>query len=211
MPDYQLSKIYKIDVPGHGVYVGSTTKPFLSQRRSRHVEASKIPKKMNRLIYQAINQLDSKWLGIKLELVESYPCSSINELRQRKAHWIRLLNANLNIVVPGRTQKEYREDNRERRCAVMKKWYQQNRDEQLEKAKTTGRVCYEQNKEKLAARRAENVKCPEFDKELRRDSCINHLRIVHKNPLANCPECNKELQKDSIPRHLKAIHNSTIS
>lgn len=85
MPDYQLSKIYRIDVPGHGVYVGSTTKRYLSQRRGGHIADSIKPEKLSMLLYQAINKIETRWQGIQLELVESYACNSVDELRQREA------------------------------------------------------------------------------------------------------------------------------
>ena len=47
-----------------------------------------------------------------IELHETYPCASKEELHARENHWIRQLGT-LNMAIPGRTDKEYREDNAE--------------------------------------------------------------------------------------------------
>jgi hypothetical protein len=110
--DYQLFKIYRIDVPQCEIYVGSTTKRYLSQRRGGHVADSKKPERSNMLLYETINISNTKWLGIQVELVESYPCNTVDELRQREAYWIRLLKPEFNHDMPGRTCREWKKENK---------------------------------------------------------------------------------------------------
>jgi hypothetical protein len=57
------------------------------------------------------------------------------------------------------------------------------REENKEKCKVFGKAYYEQNREKLLARRAENVSCPVFADKMRRDSCDAHLRNVHNTSI----------------------------
>ena len=47
-----------------------------------------------------------------IELHEPYPCLSKEELHARENYWVRQLGT-LNMVIPGRTIKQWREDNKE--------------------------------------------------------------------------------------------------
>jgi hypothetical protein len=65
-------------------------------------------------------------------LIEEYPCSSKDAKNAREGHYIRELNC-VNKVIPGRTGKQYNEDNKEKR----KEYYQQNYNKIVEKRKET--------------------------------------------------------------------------
>jgi hypothetical protein len=156
MPDYMLSKIYKITVPDHGLYVASTTQKLLSSRRSGHVALSRSRSGM--LLYQAVNALETKWDNIHLELVESYPCNHVDKLRKREAFWIKKLKANLNKTIPGRTNAEWRADNKEYIFSAKKKYRDENKEkiaekkrkdrlEHIEELKAKDKAYYEKNKE----------------------------------------------------------------
>ena len=59
-------------------------------------------------------------------MIENYPSKVLYDLRQREGYWIRQLGS-LNIVVAGRTQKEYVNENvnnyREKEHMNDKKYY----------------------------------------------------------------------------------------
>ena len=102
MRDYNQSKIYKIineELKGL-VYYGSTTAP-LKQRYTEHKSKS--------------NNCSSKIMFSvgtpEIILLEEYPCSSKEELIKRERYWIEG-NECVNHHIPGRTLKEYRDDNK---------------------------------------------------------------------------------------------------
>ena len=147
MPDYSLGKIYKI--VGNGkVYVGSTTRPLLSQRLAKHKSeykgwvngtASYVAS------YECVDDPDCY-----IELIELYPCSCVDELRKCEGKWIRELEC-VNRCVAGRTFKEYkkewREANKEQIVEQSKAYYEANKEEIAEKQK----AYYEANKEQRKA------------------------------------------------------------
>jgi hypothetical protein len=47
-----------------------------------------------------------------MELIEIYSCKSKKELLVREGYWVKTLNATLNDHMPGRTPKEYYEENK---------------------------------------------------------------------------------------------------
>jgi hypothetical protein len=95
MPDYKLSKIYKIEVLGHGLFVGNTAQKKLSSRRAGHVRDSvRVPDFIP--LYTAINSRPRKWDEIKIILLESFPCNTHDELEARTQFWIDQLKPNLN-------------------------------------------------------------------------------------------------------------------
>jgi hypothetical protein len=108
MPDYQLAKIYMLtcDNPDF-VYYGSTTQRLLCDRLSGH----KYEFKNNKLF--CTSKLLFEVGNVKIELVENFPCNDKNELNAREAHYIRN-NKCVNKCIPGRTDKEYKQDNKNR-------------------------------------------------------------------------------------------------
>jgi len=58
---------------------------------------------------------------------EDFPCESKDQLTAREAHFIRSLKC-VNKFVPGRTDKEYREDTKDKISTRMKDYRDKNRD-----------------------------------------------------------------------------------
>jgi hypothetical protein len=63
-------------------------------------------------LYVAINARESKWNGVHLNLVESYPCNSSDELRAREQYWIDQLKPYLNVSSPYVLEEEQKERKR---------------------------------------------------------------------------------------------------
>ena len=142
MPDYSLGKIYKI--VGNGkVYVGSTTRPLLSQRLAKHRCDYKyyVNGRLDRYITSCECVSDP---DCYIELLELCPCSCIDELRKCEGKWIRDLEC-VNRCVVGQTKKEHYEVNKEEILEIKKAHYQANKEEILEDKK----VYYEANKEQI--------------------------------------------------------------
>ena len=92
MPNYQLSKIYKI-VPLNSeddsdIYIGSTTKNTLAERMAEH--RSKYRHWLEGISKVSSFRLFDKY-GLEncyIFLIEEYPCNTKDELRAREGHFI---------------------------------------------------------------------------------------------------------------------------
>ena len=99
MPNFQRSKIYAIRSPStDAVYVGSTTLQYLSSRLCNH-----------RALYKTFWEGLSPWcssyvlLGYGdayVELIEDFPCKSIEELRKRENEVIKATANCCNSMTP---------------------------------------------------------------------------------------------------------------
>ena len=109
MTNYNNSKIYKIySHIGPNIYIGSTTKQYLSQRRmTKHRSSYKAWK--NNKIRDHVRSFDLfDQYGIdncKIELIEAKSCNDKDELRKLEGQYIRLLEC-VNKNIPGRTMDE---------------------------------------------------------------------------------------------------------
>ena len=108
-----------------------------------------------------------------IELIEAKPCIDINEQAKLEGSYIRTLEC-VNKNIPGRTRKEYYQDNKER----FKEYYQDNKEERKETVaqyrednkdlinhknkiydnnrKEKKQAYYEKNKERIKERNAKN-------------------------------------------------------
>ena len=97
MNKYQNSKIYKIySDQGNKVYIGCTTKKYLSERMARHrYDYTYFKKKREGSGFAFVTSyLLFDEYGVnncKIELLESFPCNSIDEIRKREANYIQTI------------------------------------------------------------------------------------------------------------------------
>ena len=111
MVNYENSKIYTIrSHQTDMIYIGSTTQP-LSKRLVGHKSKYKmyLNKKYNYVTSFEIIKYDDCYI----ELLENYPCDNKEQLHKIEGEYIRKLDC-LNKVIPGRTKKQYREDNKDK-------------------------------------------------------------------------------------------------
>jgi len=113
---YQSAKIYKIQ-SGDDVYYGSTTQS-LGQRMAKHRNQHKNGKGSSATLLFNKYGIDN----CTIELVEEFPCNSIEELTKREGTYIRN-NKCINKNIAGRTIKEYYVDN----INKYKQYYKDNR------------------------------------------------------------------------------------
>ena len=127
---YQSGKIYKLwSLETDGIYVGSTCSP-LYKRMSKHKDSLKRGQKSNYKLYQEMVKNGEE--TFRIELVENFPCTTIDELRKREGYWIRELKATLNMKIAGRTPKDYRDEHKEEMKEYLKQ-YRKNNYEKLSK------------------------------------------------------------------------------
>lgn len=146
MPDYSKGKIYKIenDIDDE-IYIGSTIQP-LSVRWGGHKNDCKRFFNSSCRLYELMRLYGEE--HFKIILVKSVKCENKEELKMYEAKYIREMGT-LNIQIPGRTKKEYNNDNVEKFKVYHKQKYIKNKDEILEQRK----MYREANKDKLLQQR----------------------------------------------------------
>jgi len=153
MIDYQLGKVYKI--VGNGkVYVGSTTKPLLCQRFSQHRADFKSWKNGTNHYKTSYECMDDPECYI--ELLETCPCNSKDELHIYEGKWIRSLEC-VNKRMEDRKKTEYYKNNKEycqqkARDNYYKKKLIGNNSQQI---KEKSKEYYQQHKEHINQKKRE--------------------------------------------------------
>ena len=96
-----------------------------------------------------------------IELFEDFPCERKEQLDKREGELIRQIGT-LNKRIEGRTQKEYREDNKEKILQSMKEYREKNKEKKKEYIKEYYKdnkeyykQYYQNNKEKILAQKKE--------------------------------------------------------
>ena len=114
--DYSKTHFYKIvcrDTSITDCYVGMTTS-LLSKRKSQHKFCclNDTDKHYNLHLYQFI-RANGGWDNFEMVLIETECLDNALEAGKRERFYKEQLNSSLNIQVPSRNDKEYREDNRD--------------------------------------------------------------------------------------------------
>jgi len=145
---YINGRIYKnLNYIDNEVYVGATIQP-LSKRMATHWQNVNKPKCQHYPLYTKMKEYGIG--NFYIELIETYPCENMEELRKREGHYIGEFGT-LNKRIAGRTHqeydreyyqdnptrhKEYRQNNRTQILAQHKEYREANRDAISERRKT---------------------------------------------------------------------------
>ena len=134
MVNYENGKIYKIEShSGDKIYIGSTTKKYLSQRMDTHRADYKRWKNIKHMFITSISIFEEYGIeNCNIVLLELCPCECKDMLLSREAHYIKKL-ACVNKVIPGRTKKEWDEDNKEKISEYSKDYYEDKKEKINEK------------------------------------------------------------------------------
>ena len=126
MPNYNNAKIYKIWSPSHpeDIYIGSTTQS-LAKRIGEHRGKYKQYKNGKTNYTTSFKILE--YGDARIELIEHFECKCKEELTAREGHYIRTMDC-VNKFIPGRTHKEYYQDNKDKRLQQKKQYRQKNKD-----------------------------------------------------------------------------------
>jgi hypothetical protein len=168
MVNYENSKVYKIepivDHPEEYIYIGSTTKKYLSQRMDTHRtdykrwKNGKHPSKLT--VYNLFDKYGIE--NCQILLLESVNANSKDELHSREAYYIRTLKC-VNKVIPGRKKKQYDIDNKDK----IKEYY-------------------DSNKRKISEKRKNKIHCDICNCEFRKADITKHNKTIkHQNNLNN--------------------------
>ena len=190
---YQNGKIYRLinnEMPDL-VYYGSTCTE-LRKRLWGHKCHAKKSNNSSKILFE--------FGKVEIILVEKYPCSDKSELLARERFYIEN-NICINKEIPGRTAKEYYNDNKEKykeyykeyrddNKEKMNEYYKEYRDDNKEKIKKYKKEYYEDNKEKLLKQRKEYYH-------------INREKIKEKmNEKVEC-ECGGIFTKQNKSKHFR--------
>ena len=139
MTKYNNSKIYKIeplcDHDEHEIYIGSTTRNYLSERMTHHrydYKQWKDGQTRKSTLYTLFDKFGVE--NCKMILLENVNCDSLDQLHAKEAEYIKS-NMCINKVIPGRTNKEYYNQNKETITENRKIYLSKNKDTLLEKRK----------------------------------------------------------------------------
>lgn len=146
---YDNGKIYAVrcKYDDELVYVGSTFST-LEERLRMHIKDKTCS------LYQYVNDIGNDWNNWSIELYENYPCKNKYHLEKREGVVQREI-ATINERIAGRTNKEWREDNRENIKEKKKQYHQDNREKLLEYQKQH----YQDNREKILEQTKEKITC----------------------------------------------------
>ena len=120
MVNYQNGKIYTLKSPNcDKYYIGSTTQ-LLCKRKQKHITQSKINNNDRKTTSKIIVDAGDCFI----QLLESFPCNTKEELLKREGELIRQYkNELVNVRIEGRTSKEYIDDNKQKIYDIKKKSY----------------------------------------------------------------------------------------
>ena len=206
MPDYSQGKIYKIvNDENDNFYIGSTIQPLY--KRMYHHRCKD-------------HSCMSKNLGVDLKdciivLVENIQCKDKDELLRKERYYIeKYKKEGLNIVnkiIPGRTKKEYYEDNKDKIVKRKKEHYEKNKDEISKKKinhyeknkelyKKKLKDYYENNKEKIKKDNKEyREKTKEKESERRKEKITCECGAIIQ-------KCNNRHKKTKV--HIKFLQSN---
>ena len=201
--DYSKTVIYKIvsnDLTITDIYVGSST--CFTKRKCKHKASCK---SSHYKVYEMI-RANGGWVNWTMIEIEKYPCKDGNEARARERHWYEELQATLNSQIPNRSDKEYREDNKEKISEYKKDYGKINHESITEYKKKH----YEANRESIAEyhkkhyeanRELITEKQREYNKKNKEK--ISEQKSGYNKEKINCEWCNKQLARSSMKYHLK--------
>ena len=179
--DYSNTVIYKLccnDPSINNVYIGHTTN--FTQRKSNHHSncCNKNVENYNMYLYQFIRN-NGGWENWSMLKIEDYNCNDKYEAMNRERYWIETLQSKLNINNPISTKEE--------KDKQKKDWYEENKEQILEKSK----IHYEENKEDKLEYQKQYA---EDNKEKIKEQQINY-RDTNKEKIAEQKKIYRENHK----------------
>jgi tetrahydrodipicolinate N-succinyltransferase len=123
MPYFDRGKIYKIECRITGLkYIGSTTNQHLCNRLAQHTNRFRSPHKNQYATAEIIKN------GVFfIELLESYPCETKEQLILKEREWYDKMEC-INKQVPARTKDEYNNLHRDAHNEYSRNYYKANKE-----------------------------------------------------------------------------------
>ena len=200
MPDYHLSKIYKIEpinsLDEGDVYYGSSVQKYLSTRMTQHVSKYKCQScnMSSHILFEKYGVSNCN-----IVLVENYPCNSKDELFAREKYYIKNFKC-VNQLTPLHNDKEYRKENKDRIKQNKKEYYNKNQ----EQIKQHNKEFYENNKQKILQSQKEYTL-----KNKEKIAAVKKVYLEKNSEKIEC-ECGITCKKINMKRHLKTEKHAKI-
>ncbi len=217
--DYSRGKIYKVepivDHEKNEIYIGSTTKEYLSQRMATHkgdYTRWKNNKRGKVMIFDLFDKYGCD--HCEIILIENYIATTKDDLLSREKYFIQSL-ACLNKYIPGRTLEEYKRENKDilnekerqrnstiERINYMKERYETNKEEKLEQARIRYQEKKDEIKEKVKKHRenlTEEKKKEQYLKQREKIACV-----------CGCYTARSDMAKHMKSKKHELIMNSNI-
>ena len=211
MPNYQLSKIYRIE-PNNSdcdgdVYYGSSCEPYLSRRIDGHRSAYKRwlnGKNSKVMVYELFEKYGVE--NCSIVLVENFSCDSKEELHAREKFYIKN-NKCVNKNIPLRRDKEYREDNIDKikqysknNADKIKKYKKEYYDKNADKVKETIKQYHKDNPDKRKQYREDNADKIKQYREDNADKNIEYKKQYYINNTDKIKNLRKIYRKDNADK-----------
>jgi predicted GIY-YIG superfamily endonuclease len=190
--NYSKTIIYKIcckDPTITDIYIGHTTD--LTKRKYQHKTSccNEKNRKYNLFVYDFIRK-NGGWNNWDIVMIEECNLETLQQAKLKERYWLEELKATLNKYIPSRTNKEYREENKDLINEKAKKYHLNHREEKKEYNKQRRK----ENKEKILEYSRKHY---QEIKEKRKETLI-------------CDICKLCLRKDSYNRHLKSQYHQNF-
>jgi hypothetical protein len=222
--NYTNGKIYMLtNSINDMVYIGSTCEERLCKRMVQHKIAMNDNKNMNRKIYVAMKDIGNEHFAI--ELIESYPCRSKDELYARESYWIRYYNTikqgynnqiakkdEISIEQQKQYIKQYTNENKERIMKRRKLYCDRNKEKIISQIKHY----YLENKEKIQIQRKKYLyenkeKIRETRKKYERNNKDKYKCDICKVSCYLKTDYNKHIQTKNHAKNSEAIIDQCIN
>jgi len=192
MPDYSKGKIYSLrSYETDDIYIGSTTQSLAMRKGAHKADYKKYLNGKNNFV-TSFNII--KYDDCYIELIEEYSCENKQQLERKEGEYIRNRDC-VNKNIAGRSNKEYREDNKDKKAEYQTEYYQKNKNKiaeyyQKNKEKITEKIAeyYQKNKENISEYQAEYY---QKNKEKAAEKNAEY-RQKNKNKIAEYYQKNKE-------------------
>ena len=135
--DYSKTIFYRIvcnDLNIKECYIGQTTN-FIKRKQCHKKSCNNEKSKLYNLkIYQFIRE-NGGWENWSMVMIEQISCENYNEACKTERKFLEEYNGTLNMQIPSRTKKEYKDDNKYKLKINDKEYYEKNKDKIKEQAK----------------------------------------------------------------------------
>ena len=125
MTTKKIAKIYIIECKDENVkdcYVGATDHFKVRKSNHKHIVKNVNHKNHHLPLYQSILK-NGGWNNWRMRKLKTVKYKTREYLSKKENHYYKKYNANLNVVVPARTAKQYAIDNRETILEKKRKFY----------------------------------------------------------------------------------------
>jgi len=192
MPNYQNGKIYGIYYQKKLRYIGSTTQTLALRMGKHRTNARNIH--MTGDIYKEMRENGIE--NYYIELIENYPCNTVEELHKKEGECQRLDFDNIcNQLIAGRSKEEFDSlpETKIKKREYNLKYREQNKEKLIE---------YDRKRQQTEERKQSDRERHLKNKEKRNKLCSD--RYKERNAIKIKCECGQEIIPDCYKKHLQS-------